>query len=954
MPRFPLGVCSIFLLLVVGCGGTIAPGGGSGNTSSNPQPAPNVSAIAPTSAVAGNAATQLVVYGSAFQNGAMVNWNGGPLTTTYVSPTQLSASVPSSNLTSAGSASITVTNPTTAETLSVRSNAASFTIIAAPPTTTWIRPVAGVVPQNIAWDPVHAQIYASIPATAATSPNTIVAVDPVAGKAGTPVPAGNNPNLLSISSDASYLWVGLDGSGSVQRFRLPALTPDISFPIPKNSFGNTQTAVSLEAARVSTHTVAVVGSVDGVYVYDDATPRQTSIPAPNAPGGTEIGWVQWGNDDTTLFGTGSYSGYLNPLKVTASGVTWNGQTEQIDSIFGQYFPQQGLLYSYGRVFDPVKATQTGEFNVFAQTGAPNGACTADASLGRYYCAVSFNVGNTGSDDFQLWVYDLNTYTLLNAVDFGTSPASGATITGWFNRLVRWGNAGLALSSTTDPSGFAGVGGLYLIDGAAVNPNAAPDVTAGTPSTLPPSLSSLSPQSAPAGSADLLVTITGENFSSDTVACWNCNSVQLNYLPTAYLSPTQLSVTIPAQVLATAGTLSISLVDTNSNSSGRTALPFTIFAPPASATTTVSFLNLSGLDMRWDAGTQLLYVATADYDPAYPNSIVALDPATATISGTQFVGSDPAFLDVSAEGKYLYVAYDGATNETQLALPGLNSPVTWTLANATPGTVFFPGDLKAAPENPDLTAVTLIDPSIQPSGLGGIVLFNDATELPRALPGWSQPGNPGYEYNVLAWGNSDAVLAAAENDSGTQEPLYTIAVNSAGPTVLNAYPNFNQVNAQIHSDFGTGLVYSDDGNVANPVSGAMVGSYNASGLLAPDSTLNRVFILGQTSAQSGSRNYTVESFDEKGFTPVSSLTLNGLAGLPFSMVRWGNNGLAVLSTSGMLYIVQDASFVSSAPAVQTGIGENVKVGWNRLSRAAMGQAIRQRPPSSVGQNPFRAE
>jgi DNA-binding beta-propeller fold protein YncE len=130
------------------------------------------------------------------------------------------------------------------------------------------------------------------------------------------------------------------------------------------------------------------------------------------------------------------------------------------------------------------------------------------------------------------------------------------------------------------------------------------------------------------------------------------------------------VTIPTQVLATAGTLAISIFDASSKWFSRTTLPFTVFAPPASSSTTVSVLDLSGLGMAWDARSQLLYVSIADYDPAYPKSIVALNPATATISKTRFVGSDPAFLSVSAGGQYLYVGYDGATNETQLALPGL--------------------------------------------------------------------------------------------------------------------------------------------------------------------------------------------------------------------------------------------------------------------------------------------
>ena len=114
----------------------------------------------------------------------------------------------------------------------------------------------------------------------------------------------------------------------------------------------------------------------------------------------------------------------------------------------------------------------------------------------------------------------------------------------------------------------------------------------------------------------------------------------------------------------------------------------------------------------------------------------------------------------------------------------------------------------------------------------------------------------------------------------------------------------------------------------------MGNYNASGIVVPDSTLNRVFIFGQTTAQSGTNNFTVESFDEKAFTPVSSMTLSGLYGSPFSMIRWGTSGLAVLTTNGVLYMVQDAAFVSSVPvssAAKASRQENVRRLWKKPSK-----------------------
>ncbi|MDR3402814.1 MAG: prepilin-type N-terminal cleavage/methylation domain-containing protein, partial [Chthoniobacter sp.] len=81
--------------------------GAAGNINS----VPTLTSISPTSTAAGSTDTTITVTGSNFVSGAIINWNGTPLTTTYVSATSLTATVPAANITSAGTASVTVTNP---------------------------------------------------------------------------------------------------------------------------------------------------------------------------------------------------------------------------------------------------------------------------------------------------------------------------------------------------------------------------------------------------------------------------------------------------------------------------------------------------------------------------------------------------------------------------------------------------------------------------------------------------------------------------------------------------------------------------------------------------------------------------------------------------------------------------------------------------------------------------
>lgn len=59
----------------------------------------------------------------------------------------------------------------------------------------------------------------------------------------------------------------------------------------------------------------------------------------------------------------------------------------------------------------------------------------------------------------------------------------------------------------------------------------------------------------------------------------------------------------------------------------------------------------------------------------------------------------------------------------------------------------------------------------------------------------------------------------------------------------------------------------------------------------------MFILGQTSAQAGMSNYTIESFNQATFTAIGSITIQNVVGTPTTFIRWGNRGLAFTTRIG---------------------------------------------------------
>jgi Ca2+-binding RTX toxin-like protein len=114
-------------------------------------PVPTISSLNPNSVTAGQTSVSLTVDGSGFLNSSVIDFNGSPLATTTILSgneiTGLSASIPDNDITSSGTAQITVVTPgTNGET----SAPATFTI--APPIVPTLNPapvITSISPNNV-------------------------------------------------------------------------------------------------------------------------------------------------------------------------------------------------------------------------------------------------------------------------------------------------------------------------------------------------------------------------------------------------------------------------------------------------------------------------------------------------------------------------------------------------------------------------------------------------------------------------------------------------------------------------------------------------------------------------------------------------------------------------------------------------------------------------------------
>jgi hypothetical protein len=319
------------------------------------------------------------------------------------------------------------------------------------------------------------------------------------------------------------------------------------------------------------------------------------------------------------------------------------------------------------------------------------------------------------------------------------------------------------------------------------------------------------------------------------------------------------------------------------------------------------VNQSTNDVAWDPLNQVFYISVPSSASTNANQVCVLS-TTGAITNCQ-PGSEPDVLAISDDSQFLYVGMDGTSSVQRFILPGLTPDISYSLgSNSGLGYPYFALDIEVAPGAPHTSAVTT-GTDTDPNATGGITIYDDATPRPTSAPGWGPTQNL---YEGLQWGANATELYAEGGGS-----FYSLTVSPSGVILTQEYPGVFWNPGRIHYDSANGLIYSDDGfHVIDPTTGLPVGIFEVGGgwPMAPDSTLNTVFILSQYLFQ-GNSNYTIDLFDMTHFTLITQIPFStsedGINSLG-RFLRWGSNGLAANFQGGNVYILS-GSFVNGNTA-----------------------------------------
>jgi YVTN family beta-propeller protein len=387
------------------------------------QPAPaHVTSLVPDSTTAGGAMATLAIHGQGFTTASTVTWNGTARTANFVDSTHLDITVAPADVSSVGSATIAVSDPSS----TVPTAGFGFPILAAPPSPISNVSVA-VTAKDLAWDPGRQRIYASVPSTAPLYGNSIVAIDVATNSVVASVRVGSEPGRLSLSDDASKLYVALDGASLVERIDVALLQMELDIPLGQNVSCVDLQAVpgNARAVAISRRQIAYPNSL-GITVYDDAVPRPEGTTSPYyyvvtdtiAFAAPDVLYSY--NNESTEFG-------LRRVQILPTGAAPANPTFPFTGFNLDIRHDSGRLYATTGAVADLAGNKIG---TFALPSGSNPGVVPDWVHGR----VFFISGAS-----------LLAFTASSFVPQGSLTLTPASTTG---RFVRWGADGIAYRSPT--------------------------------------------------------------------------------------------------------------------------------------------------------------------------------------------------------------------------------------------------------------------------------------------------------------------------------------------------------------------------------------------------------------------------------------------------------------------------------------------------------------------------
>ncbi|MEO8877018.1 MAG: hypothetical protein ABI461_15605, partial [Polyangiaceae bacterium] len=317
-------------------------------------------------------------------------------------------------------------------------------------------------------------------------------------------------------------------------------------------------------------------------------------------------------------------------------------------------------------------------------------------------------------------------------------------------------------------------------------------------------------------------------------------------------------------------------------------------------TSSSSLALSANALKYNPTDGLLYASVSGSTPSQGNAIAVIDPTSASIVASIYVGPEPTKIAISDDGKVLWVAI---SNSSSIRRVDLTTRVAGASFALPPSSSIY--DLAVLPGTQDSVVVSSY--SYPYSSGSSLLIYDNGTPRPYGVHNNQQLAQ--------AVVTSSSALLFASTTYGYPPALAPVCVDSSGVFLTNtiaAPPNY--YGSYAGAVFSAGAIYTSDGHAYDAQSGALLatftlplGSYGQ--LVAIDET--SVYFLTVMSHPSEGYWVQANGFDRVSYaaTGTDLLFVNG--GPSGNFVRWGRYGFA-FTNNGQSIVISRSTIIPDEP------------------------------------------
>ena len=287
------------------------------------------------------------------------------------------------------------------------------------------------------------------------------------------------------------------------------------------------------------------------------------------------------------------------------------------------------------------------------------------------------------------------------------------------------------------------------------------------------------------------------------------------------------------------------------------------------TGTVRSVNLVTNALVFDRSRGAIYASVPSRVGENGNTVATIDPGSATVTDSLFVGSEPDVMAISDDDALLYIGLDGSAAVRRVDLAAHAASTTIALGNNDEGPRIA-GDIAVMPGAPSTIAVSRSNGGFLPS-FAGVVIFDDDIARPTEL-------NAPTLVNRIEFADPTTIYGYDDEDDGFE--LVALSVDAQG---VHQVRNRGGVLTGFNTDFvyDRGQLIGTSGQVVDATTFLASGSFAAQGPVVVDPSGSPVTFLQEAADNS----LSLVSFDRERFVPLDPavtvpVVLPGASMLPF--------------------------------------------------------------------------